>query len=130
MLAKFIFPKNTARVRDGLLNLVGREAAQQIGECSSLRMLASCLALATIALSGWAVAVGGGVPRILAVLCSLAFLFIAIAGINRSRGVTAAAQAFISQTYGLDLHGYTGGPSPSSWQRNIDRARKNGWTTH
>jgi hypothetical protein len=128
VLGASTFPRHTAQVRSRLEGIIGSEAAQAAGEGSSLRILASSIALLGTGMSGWAVAIGGGAPRILAILCGLSFAYVAVVGVRTSGRVGRLARRYVAEHDGLDLHGYGGGSSVSGWQRSIERARKKGWT--
>jgi hypothetical protein len=129
VLGGVVFPGHTAKVRARLAGIIGEDAAQAAGENSSLRILASCIALLTTGMAGWAEYVGGGIPRIVAILCGLLFAYVAVIGVLTGGRVGKLARQYVSDHYGLDLRGYGGGSFASGWQRSIDRARKNGWTT-
>jgi hypothetical protein len=128
-LERYVFPGHTAKVKQRLEGVIGPEAAQAGGEYSSWRVTSSWFALLTIGLSGWAEAIGGHVPRVLAVVSGLLLLYAAVAGVRAASRMGKLAQRYVAERYGVDLRGTGAGAWASGWERVIDRARKKGWST-
>lgn len=129
MLGATVFPTHTAKVKQRLEGVIGADAAQAGGEYSSGRLASSWFALLTVGLSGWAEAIGGGIPRVLAVVSGLLLLYAAVAAVMASSRMGKLAQRYVADRYGVDLRGTGAGAQASGWERVIDRARKKGWTT-
>ncbi len=122
--SRFRFPGHTRRVTRELEPIIGPSAAQLKGIASSTRLLGGGLVFACVGFSGWAEATGGGIPGLFAILCGVMFAWVAVVGTRIGRRADKLAHEYVREHLGYDLEGYGSGPSPSGWNRAIERAKR------